>query len=270
MWGLGWIWGRFSRIFATRTHVHTSIVADDTTEVSTTRHRQHGTLFFQNSTNVVRADRSSLPDRPPQNSPLLSLPTELRLSIYNFSLQDIFDDIVARAKLASKHDLAPKSKPQPLLPSFLGVLALPHTSHTLRDESVDFLSAHIVPEVKAMTAAADSFSATITSDSPTRDLEEDFARQLAVTNAAHLLDVLTVFHYSQVCLRGPSSHLPWSQLGPEQKRVVALGWWMGLPLCEQRALQEVLDGEEDKCALLVRAIDLRVEADKREQEEFCE
>lgn len=269
MWGLGWIWGRFSRVFSTGTHDPTSIVADDTTEVSTTRHRQHGTLFFQNSTNVVRADRSSLPDRPPQNSPLLRLPTELRLSIYNFSLQDIFNDIVARAKLASKHDLALKGKPQPFLPSFLGVLALPHTSHTLRDESVDFLSAHVLPEVKTMMAVADNFNATITSDSPTHDVEEDFARQLAVTNAAHLLDVLTVFHYSQVCLRGPSSHLPWSQLGPEQKRVVALGWWMGLPLCEQRALQEVLDGEEDKCALLVKAIDLRVEADKKEQEVAC-
>lgn len=265
MWGLEWIWGRFSRVFSTGTHDPTSVVADDTTEISTTRHRQHGSLFFQNSTDVIRADRTSLPDRPPQNSPLLRLPTELRLAIYNFSLQHIFNETVARAKLASEHDPPPTRKPQPFLPSFLGALALPHTSHTLRDESVDFLSAHMLPEVKTMMAAADNFNATITSESPTEDVVEGIALHRAATDADHLLDVLTVFHYSQVCLRRPSSHFPWSLLGYEQKRLVALGWLMGLPLCEQRAMHEVLDGEGDKCGLLVRAIDARVEADKREQ-----
>lgn len=270
MWGLGWLLASLSRIFSKRTPDHSSSLADNSPEVSTTRHHQQGTLFFQSSINATGAARVSLPNRPQQNSPLLRLPAELRISIYSLLLQDIFHHIVAGAKLPSEHVPVPTDKPQPPMPPLLGFLALAHTSHTLRAESVHFLKAHALPGVKTLMAAATSFHATLTPDSSVQDVDECAARCRAVSEGYHLLDVLTVFSYSQLCLDRPSSHLPWSQLGLGQKRLVAIGWLLGLPHCEQQSIQEVLAGSEDRCGLLVRAIDLRLEADKREQENFCE
>lgn len=65
----------------------------------------------------------------PRNS-LMGLPTELRLIIYQFALQDVVESIVSEA-VSERRTAIPKFMP------CLGGLALPFTNHTIRKESLD-------------------------------------------------------------------------------------------------------------------------------------
>lgn len=65
----------------------------------------------------------------PKNT-LMGLPTELRLIIYRFALQDVVESIVSEA-VYERHSISPKSMP------CLGGLALPLINRTTRKESLD-------------------------------------------------------------------------------------------------------------------------------------
>jgi hypothetical protein len=88
-----------------------------------------------------------MPNRAQQNSPFMKLPTELRLRIYKFALDDVVDDIesdVANQKEA--HQEADVFTEWSLFsradyPTFVGVLGFLHTNRSLRRESVDVLLA---------------------------------------------------------------------------------------------------------------------------------
>lgn len=80
-------------------------------------------------------------------------PTELRIRIYKFAMQNIIDTLHAE----------PSSRPEPrdpttrlpvrfkIAPLYSGALALPHTSFTLRAESLDPLEPLVVARVEELS-----------------------------------------------------------------------------------------------------------------------
>ena len=97
---------------------------------------------------TTTAIAAEMADQPQQNCPLMKLPTELRLRIYKFALNDIVDDIESdAAKKKQAHQDAEKPWPSSELlseadhPTFVGVLGLLHISRELRRECLDALRA---------------------------------------------------------------------------------------------------------------------------------
>lgn len=89
-------------------------------------------------------------DQSQQNCHLMKLPTELRLSTYEFAFGDVVDDIVADAankkRMCEEANLqwpSPDSVSRADLPIFIGVLSFLHTSRELRRECLDALRAPI-------------------------------------------------------------------------------------------------------------------------------
>lgn len=87
-------------------------------------------------------------DQSQQNCHLMELPTELRLRIYKFALDDIFNDIESDAankkRMYQEANLqwpSPDSVSRADLPIFVGVLGLLHTNRELRRECLDALRA---------------------------------------------------------------------------------------------------------------------------------
>jgi hypothetical protein len=90
---------------------------------------------------------ASAPQQSQQDCPLMRLPTELRNKIYEFSLQDTIDTLSA----ADEDKLDPVTLlPQAYktIPFHCGAFALPHTSHTLRIESLDTLGRLMLARVE--------------------------------------------------------------------------------------------------------------------------
>jgi hypothetical protein len=96
---------------------------------------------------------ADMPNRAQQNSPFMKLPTELRLRIYEFALDDIVDDIesdVAHRKQVEEQMIIPWPSPSKAEHQiFVGVLSLLHTSRDLRRECLD-----------AVLAPAEAFKST--------------------------------------------------------------------------------------------------------------
>lgn len=106
-------------------------------EASSANRSQQGTHLFHNNTASDYATQNSASDQPEQekDSPLLRLPSELRLAIYDFALQDTLDDTIAQDKASSRLDRTSEDNPEPL--PFIGALAILHTSRALRTEGAD-------------------------------------------------------------------------------------------------------------------------------------
>jgi hypothetical protein len=89
----------------------------------------------------------NMPNCAQQNSPFMKLPTELRLRIYEFALDDIVDDIVTEAANKNREyqetDTLWSSFPISKVdnPIFVGMLGFLHASRELRRESLDALLA---------------------------------------------------------------------------------------------------------------------------------
>lgn len=85
-----------------------------------------------------QASATKAPEQLHQASPLMKLPTELLVKIYEFAFEHTMD------KIATDKDQLHPATWQPegykLTPFYSGVFALPHTSRTLRAESLDTLS----------------------------------------------------------------------------------------------------------------------------------
>jgi hypothetical protein len=105
---------------------------------------------------------ADMPDQTQQKSPFMKLPTELRLRIYKFALDDIVDDIesdVANKKRVYEEVDALIEWPSPSKvdhPIFVGVLSFLHTSRKLRRECLDALRA---PTEALMQACRDQHKA---------------------------------------------------------------------------------------------------------------
>jgi hypothetical protein len=84
-------------------------------------------------TSTTKSESSTKSSRIAQDSPLLSLPPEIRLSIYTFAFQDTVNEIRQTPSHAGSSLKSPR-------PAMQGSLALLHTSSLLRTESSDALN----------------------------------------------------------------------------------------------------------------------------------
>lgn len=109
----------------------------DAAQASSVDHPQQKPNPFHNGVAADNVAQTPAPGRPEQeqDSPFLRLPSELRLTIYDFALQDILDDMTAQDKASSRQGRTYKDHPKPL--PFIGVLAILHTSRALRTEGAD-------------------------------------------------------------------------------------------------------------------------------------
>lgn len=83
---------------------------------------------------TIKSESSTKSSRIAQNSPLLALPAEIRLSIYAFALEHTVDEI---KETSSPRFSSSSSSSEPKRPTIQGALALLHTSSLLRSESSD-------------------------------------------------------------------------------------------------------------------------------------
>ena len=100
------------------------------------------------------------PQQSQQGCPLMNLPTELRIIIYNFALQHILDAIDDEVP-ANRRLSQPLHKPRGHRGGVLfysGALALTHTSRTVRAESLDALATHMVAHAVRSMAEAQSIA----------------------------------------------------------------------------------------------------------------
>jgi hypothetical protein len=84
----------------------------------------------------VQTAATTAPQQPQQDCPLMKLPTELRIRIYKFATEHLMDTLYAQSTTRSGTTLQDHA-------FYSAVLALPHTSRTLRAESLDTLE-HLV------------------------------------------------------------------------------------------------------------------------------
>ena len=95
--------------------------------------------------NTTISVTANMADDPQQNCPIMKLPVELRLRIYNFAFEDIVDEISADAANKKRmYQEADEMWPSLSIskadhPIFVGVLSLLHVSRELRRESLDAL-----------------------------------------------------------------------------------------------------------------------------------
>ena len=100
---------------------------------------------------------ATAPQLSQQNCPLMKLPTELRIIIYNLALQHIleaiYDEVPTNRRLSQ-----PLTKPRGHRDGgvlfYEGALALTHTSRTIRAESLDALATHMVAHAGRFMAEA--------------------------------------------------------------------------------------------------------------------
>jgi hypothetical protein len=86
------------------------------------------------------------PQQPQQDCSLMKLPTELRIRIYELAMGHVIDDLYAQLSSTGPEAHDPVSRlpaPYNITTFYSAVLALPHTSRTLRAESLDTLQ-HLV------------------------------------------------------------------------------------------------------------------------------
>jgi len=125
------------------------------------------------------------------NCPLLELPTELRLRIYELAFEDITDgiesDTTHEQRLHQDSDTRWESLSRAAQPIFVGALGLLHTSRSLRRESLDALA----PRAQGVEdACSDHYKAVsekcheafMSVTPPTSDLYASLRQEL---NAAH-------------------------------------------------------------------------------------
>jgi len=93
---------------------------------------------------------ASAPQQSQQDCPLMELPTELRNKIYDFSLQDTIDRLSA-ADEDQLYSVTRLPQGYKTIPFHSGAFALPHTSHTLRAESLDTLESLVLARVEQVT-----------------------------------------------------------------------------------------------------------------------
>jgi hypothetical protein len=100
------------------------------------------------ATQIDRQDLQKPPTQTNARNTLTDLPTELRLIIYKFALQDTVDSLVLTPP---KTDAEFKTACAELQPSpFPGVLALNHTSRFFREESLDTFSSLLDAHFRAI------------------------------------------------------------------------------------------------------------------------
>ena len=208
------------------------------------------------------ATKAAMPDRPQQTSPFLKLPIELRIMIYDLALQDVLDDIAKARK-----DEKPVSVDEPLqtLP-FVGALAIPHTSHELRGESIDGMrSLTELKFGKSLEALRILWKKQLAGDY--RDLKESIRLGVARRDVRTLRDTLQKLAQNQNLFRLSRLrvNLPWPQMAHEQKCREVRKWYYSLNFDDKHALYRSIRGSEDVEGALVKIVDSSVGPHEKEQ-----
>lgn len=157
------------------------------------------------------ATESSGSDRPEQerDSPILRLPAELRIMIYDFALQDTLDAAAAIETKIENGEPGPRFK-QPLFSPFVGALALRQTNRKLLNEGLDIMIPLVHAKAEKLHNASDLAAAHYQAGE--RNREEAQARSDAFWDAYSLLNLLstltllgTVYWTNNGTPRGASS-----------------------------------------------------------------
>lgn len=256
MWGFGWLSfsGLFSKVF-----------------------------FDYNGPLAYRYPRLSVPDRPQQNSPLLKLPAELRIVIYDMALQDLFDDIVNEYETTTMviNELL-GYKPRPL-PLFVGALALLHTGYKLRDEGLSAMRRIAENRYRTLQHAEDAARAKMqVKNFSETEFREILVKSNTARGGSRLSDHIDNLDWGH---RSPRLYTPWSNLRHAQKLSVAKKCYMESSREEQAQLDDEVFGSgtygsevslwlhdegpadyEDKWETLVETLDRRVA--RRERRDY--
>jgi len=151
------------------------------------------------------------PPQPQQDCPLMKLPTELRIRIYDFALQHLFDAIYDKASTDEKQ-LNPVNRSHCDQGSFYsGALAFIHTNRILRHESLDTLAslthAHMeylsaecnrirLEEVqRSTTAKSEQFNAYPSARS--KDWTEELTLMRCFHQMMHISDVIRTIRFGR-------------------------------------------------------------------------
>jgi hypothetical protein len=93
-------------------------------------------------------------EQPQQASPLMKLPTELRIQIYALAFEHTMDKIATDKD--QLHPVTWQREGYKLTPFYSGAFALPHTNRTLRAESLDTLAGLALARVDQLLAESAS------------------------------------------------------------------------------------------------------------------
>lgn len=103
-------------------------------------------------------------EQPQHHCPLMTLPTEMRVTIYKFALQHVLDEVFDSAPVHKELSHAVrKSRGDPDgVPFYSGALALTHTNRTIRAESLDTLATLMLAHVDRLEDKKDEMFASLT------------------------------------------------------------------------------------------------------------
>ena len=85
-------------------------------------------------------------EQPQHHCPIMTLPTEMRIRIYDYALQHFLDAIYNEAPSVNKL-WRPVTKPRAGMPFYTGALAFTHTNRIIRAESLDVLASRMLAHV---------------------------------------------------------------------------------------------------------------------------
>lgn len=215
------------------------------------------------------AANSTMLERPQQTSSFLKLPIELRTMIYDFALQDVLDDL---ARTRKNQESTSTDESVRTLP-YLGALAVLHTSHELRGESIDILRSLMKVKLNKLDEAAShartkmvEMLSNLESGINLQSVEECRRHREAVSDGRRLRDTIRKLAYNQILLRLSrlQMELPWSTLGYEEKRWELVGFFIHLTVEDKGSLVGQFIGCGDIFDALVRFVDSGVEPHKKE------
>jgi len=211
---------------------------------------------------------------------LLRLPSELRLAIYDFALQDTLDDTIAQDEASSRLDRTSENNPEPL--PFIGALAILHTSRALRTEGADTMRS--LAEAKrdklnnALMATYDNMRTL-----PSRGTSEEISKSRACRDAARaatraagaaaddserLVQTIHKVAHAEILSRLSrlGIELPWSGMSLREKRYKIGKWCMTLTRADRASLFDDCDLEDHEgCKKwLVQVVDSGVEMRSKE------
>lgn len=251
-------------------------------EHSSVEHIQQDPDSFHNGVATDNAAQPSAPDRPDQehDSSFLRLPSELRLAIYDFALQDTLDDTIAQDKASSRLDRTSEDNPEPL--PFIGALAILHTSRALRTEGVETMrslaeakrdkldDALVTAYAKMRTFPVRGTSEEISETRARRDAAHAATRaaEAAVDGSERLVQTIHKVAHAEVLSRLSrlGVEFPWSEMSDRGKHYEIAKWCMTLTRADRASLFDGNIEDHEACKKwLVQIVDSGVEMRSEEE-----
>lgn len=142
----------------------------------------------------IPATNISTMSRPQQSSPLLKLPPELRVIIYNLVIQDVVKAVIDREMSTLLSNTRFLAIPRP------GTLALPHVSSGIRDESIDLLLCSFQVKAGELCVESKRLKSEVKAMLTSRQLVLNIEAQRMHFNASRKAEGLASAAYQLGCL----------------------------------------------------------------------